>query len=594
MKNRSEIDERYKWDLSPLCKNNQDFYEKLDKIKQYLPKFKEFEGKLNNKSDIYNYLMLEKEFEENIGPIYLYSHLKSCEILSDNDAQEMSEKISNILNDFSVETSFVASEFKKLPDDFLSDLIHDKKFSDYDRYFENIMKSKKHMLSKKEEKLLSGMDFLSGFSSVMEMLSDVDMKFGNIHDSQGKSYELNQSNYSKFMRSPDRKLRKQAVAKINGTFGKYINTFATNYISEVKANCYFAKIRKFKSALDSALFDEEIDAAIYNNLIKYVSKNLPVLFEYFEVKRKLLGLDEMHIYDCTADVGKGGEKEYTFDSAIDLIKKAVAPLGEEYVGLVEQARKQRWIDVFPNKDKSSGAFSSGVYNSYPYVLTNFEGTLDSVFTLAHELGHSMHTYFSNKTQPMSKSEYTIFLAEIASTTNEMLLLGYLLKHSQDKDEKIYLYNKLFDSVKSTIFRQTMFSEFEEKVHKLHQEGQPLTKDRLCGIYYVLNKKYFGTVNLIPEIKYEWARIPHFFRAFYVYKYATGEICAIHFANSLLSEGKPAAEKYLGFLSAGSSQPPNEILKTAGCDLANSATFDSCFDYLKSMLDEWKKLIEDKK
>ena len=590
MKKREEIDEQYKWDLSILCKDNQEFYEKISKINDFLPKIKAFEGKLNNKDTILEYLKLDEEYSRYVEPLILYSHLKSSEVLSDNERAEMREKLSHILNNISIETSFVSSELSKLPNELLDDIISDKRFVDYNRVFEDIKRNKKHTLSKKEEKLLSGMNFLGGFSSNMDMLSDVDFKFGSVKDSNGKSYELNHASYSSLVRSADRKLRKSAMEKMNGKYGEFINTLANNYINDVKADCYFAKVRKYKSALERELNGEEIDKQVYDMLIKQVSGNLELLFSYFDVKKGLLGVNKMYIYDTMADVGKISDKKYTYDEAIEIIKKAVSPLGEEYASLIQRAKDERWIDVYPNVDKNSGAYETAIYDRHPYVMTNFEGDIDSVFTLAHELGHAMHSYFSNKTQSYPKAYYPIFLAEIASTTNEMLLINYLLKSTKDKNQRIALYNKLFDEVKGTIYRQTMFAEFEEKVHKLYEDGESLTKDRLCGMYYVLNKKYFGEVKLIEQIKFEWARIPHFFNAFYVFKYATGMISAITFTNKILSHEEGAVEKYIKFLSAGCSDNPIKILQSSGVDLLDEQTFTQCFDYLKSMLNDWKSIL----
>ena len=590
MKKREEIDEQYKWDLSILCKDNQEFYERISKINDFVPKIKVFEGKLNNKDTILEYLKLDEEYSRYVEPLILYSHLKSSEVLSDNERAEMREKLSHILNNISIETSFVSSELSKLPNELLDDIIYDKRFVDYNRVFEDIKRNKKHTLSKKEEKLLSGMNFLGGFSSNMDMLSDVDFKFGSVKDSNGKSYELNHASYSSLVRSADRKLRKSAMEKMNGKYGEFINTLANNYINDVKADCYFAKVRKYKSALERELNGEEIDKRVYDMLIKQVSGNLELLFSYFDVKKGLLGVNKMYIYDTMADVGKISDKKYTYDEAIEIIKKAVAPLGEEYVSLIQRSKDERWIDVYPNVDKNSGAYETAIYDRHPYVMTNFEGDIDSVFTLAHELGHAMHSYFSNKTQSYPKAYYPIFLAEIASTTNEMLLINYLLKSTKDKNQRIALYNKLFDEVKGTIYRQTMFAEFEEKVHKLYEDGESLTKDRLCGMYYVLNKKYFGEVKLIEQIKFEWARIPHFFNAFYVFKYATGMISAITFTNKILSHEEGAVEKYIKFLSAGCSDNPIKILQSSGVDLLDEQTFTQCFDYLKSMLNDWKSIL----
>lgn len=591
MKTRNQINDNFKWDLSPLCSSDEDFYKGLEKVNGYIKKFKNFENKLNNKETILKFFKLDEEFDDLIEPLYMYVHLKHDEILSDRKRNEMSEKISHILSELSVETSFVTTELHELPDEIIDDILQDKRFKDYDRMFENIKKEKIHMLSKEEEKLLAGMNFLGGFSSNMRNLSDVDITFEKVKDSKGKDLELNHSNYSVYLRSKDRELRKNTMTVLNGTYGKFINTLANNYINEVKQNCYFAKVRKYKSALDEALQDEEVSKKVYDTLIQSVNKNLDVLFDYFKLKKKILGLDNFYIYDSMAEIDKNKGKKYSYDQAIEIIMEAVAPLGSEYVNLIKQAKDNRWIDVYPNKDKRSGAYESGIYGYHPYVLTNFEGDLDSVFTLAHELGHAMHTHFSNNNQPRTKASYTIFLAEIASTTNEILLINYFLKRSNSKNEKLYLLNKLFDEVKGTIFRQTMFAEFEEHVHSSYEKAEALTKDGLCEYYYNLNKKYFGSVKLIKEIQYEWARIPHFFTAFYVYKYATGMICAITFVNKILEKGEEAVRDYYKFLTAGASDTPINILKKANCNLEDEKTFDECFAYLKNLIKEWKKLTK---
>lgn len=588
MRERNEIDEKFTWDLTPL-KSELEFGDILKKIKEYLPKFTQYEGKLNNKDIILEFFDLEKEFVEFVYPVELYVDLKCDECLSNDEINEKMEKLSQVLSDFSVETAFSSTELHELSDEMLDDIIADERFKNHKRDFEIIKKSKKHTLSKAEEKILAGMDFLGGFSKNMRNISDLDLDFGEVENEKGEKLPLNQSVYGKYIKSQDRTLRKNTFKQIHEKFGSMINTLAGNYISEVKSNCYFAKIRKYENALSSALEDEEVDRKVYDTLIKMVNENLPILFEYFKIKQKELGLDDFYIYDNMATTEKGEGKNYTYDEAIEIIKKAVAPLGEEYVSLIQRAKDERWIDVYPNKGKRSGAYQTGIYGYHPYVLTNFEGDLESVYTLAHELGHAMHSYFSNKNQPREMASYCIFLAEIASTTNEILLTNYLLKETNSNDEKRVIFNKLFDDVKSTVFRQTMFAEFEENMHKMHEEGEGLTKEKICNYYYDLNKKYFGHVKLTKETKYEWARIPHFFTAFYVYKYATGMISAINFANRILTGEKDAVEDYFNFLSAGASDIPTQILKKSGCDLTDEKTFEKTFNYLKGILDDWKKL-----
>ncbi len=589
IKSRDEIEESDKWDLSQLCRDDSDFYNKLNLAKDMLPQLKAYEGKLDNKQSIYEYLMLDKKLEEILEPIRQYSFLKLTEDLSSENYNEMHEKLSLVLNEMSIDTSFATSELYQLSDQILDEIIADEKFKDYDKSFKSIKKNKIHKLSKEEEKLLAGMDFLGGFSDNMEKASDVDFDFGEIESSSGEKYKLTTSKYGKFMRDSDRKLRQEAFCKLNGKYGQLINMLANNYINDVKATCYFAKVRKFNSAIESALEMEEVESKVYYKLIEKVSSNLPLLFDYFNLKKKDMKLEDFYIYDTMASIEKGKSKTYTYDEAFELIKRALAPLGEEYLSLLDRAKNERWIDVYPNLNKRSGAFESSIYGYHPYVMTNFEGDIDSVFTLAHELGHAMHSYFSDKNQPYEKAYYTIFLAEIASTTNEILLINYLIANSKNSDEKKALYNKLFDEVKGTIFRQTMFAEFEERVHSMHEQGEGLTKDKLCNEYYQLNKKYFGDVRLVDEVKYEWARIPHFFNSFYVYKYATGMICAINFANKILSKEENALENYYKFLSAGCSDDPITILKNSDCDLTNAKTFDSSFDFLKDVFKSWQKL-----
>ncbi len=589
MQKRSQINEKYKWDLSPLCKSEEEFYARMEKGKKFLPKLKKFEGKLKDKETIWQYLQLEREFSNIINPICQYIHLKQDEELSNPTYQMMDEKLSYFLNEVSVETAFSSAEFYELSNEMLDDIIADPKFADYDRMFEGVKRAKKHRLSKAEEKLIAGMDFLDGYSKNMRNLGDVDFDFGEIEDEKGKKLPFSPSLYGKYMRSGDRTLRKNAFKRMNGKYGECINMLASNYISEIKGNCFFSKVRKYKSVLAGELETEEVTPKVYLTLIEMVHENLPLLFDYFKLKQKELGLKDFYIYDTMTATDDKGERECSYDEAIEIIKEAVAPLGEEYVSLIQRAKDERWIDVYPNKDKRSGAYESGLYGFNPYVLTNFEGDMDSVFTLAHELGHAMHSYYSNKTQVEEKAYYTIFLAEIASTTNEILLLNYFLRHANTDAEKKALYNKLFDEVKGTIFRQTMFAEFEEKMHAKVEAGEGLTKDILCEEYFALNKKYFGRVKLTPETKYEWARIPHFFTSFYVYKYATGMISAINFANRILKGEKGALADYFKFLSAGCSKSPIKILKSSHCDLEKKETFEKAFYYLKEIFADWKKL-----
>lgn len=588
MEKRDKIQEKYKWDLSPLCAGEEEYLKALKLIEDFTKQVQNFEGKLNNKRRIKKYLELNKSYEEKLEPIFLYCSLKCDEDLSNNEAQQSEELLSMAFQKLSEASSFVSSELHDLSDKLLDSIIKDKNFENYSRMFEAIKREKGHMLSKAEEKLLSGMSFLSGFSSNSRLFSDVDLMFNDVLDEKGKTHKLDHSTYSQLVRSEDRNLRKNAMTEYNGAFGRNINMLANNYINYIKEDCYFAKKRRYSSALEESLEDEEVSKEVYDRLLEAVNNNLDILFKYFDLKKKSLNLKDMYIYDNMAQLTKGMSKKYTFEEAMEIIYKALSPLGDDYVELLKEAVSQRWMDVYPSKGKRTGAYETAVYGVHPYVLLNFNGTIDSIFEIAHELGHAMHTVYSSKSQVREKSGYTIFLAEIASTTNEILLLNYLLSTVKNNNEKIALYNKFFDEVKGSIYRQTMFAEFEAMVHNEYENDKPLSKDFICDTYYNLNKKYFGKVKLIDEIKYEWARVGHFFSSFYVYKYATGMICALSFAQRILSGEKNALLDYKFFLSAGDSMKPLEVLNKANCPLESGKPFEDGFKYLRDLIAEWQK------
>ncbi len=591
MKKRSEIDEKYKWDLTKFCKNDDDFYQRLEKLSSQIVDFKKYENKLSDEKILFECLENEMEYDKELGLVVSYVYRRLSEDNSDRKTNEMMEKASFLMSKLSNETTFIGVEVAKFSNQKLKNLIENKNFTNYKRYFESVLRSKKHTLSKREELLLSKVSECVGENSnVFDKFSDVDLKFNDIMDSNGKKHEFNQSKYNFYAESGDRELRKNAFREMNGSFGKYINTIAANYISNVKEDCVFAKIKKFKSALSAAIFSEEASEKVYNLLIKKVRENIDIMYDYFEIKRKMLKLDEFAVYDNYAPVVSELDFKFTYEEAIELIKKAVSVLGKDYVDLIDRAKNERWIDVFPNENKDSGAYSSAVYGATPCVLTNFEGNLESVFTLAHELGHAMHSYFSNKNQPIQTCDYVIFVAEVASTTNEMLLLRYLLNCAKNDKEKMYYYDHFLKQAKSTIFRQTMFAEFEEFAHAEYEKENPLSTDFLCEKYEELNNFYFGDkVKQIPEMKYEWARIPHFYSSFYVYKYATGLICAINISSHILNDNS-FAEEYKKFLSSGCSQDPISLLKIAGCDLTKEKTFDDSFAVCRDYIKKWEKLI----
>lgn len=591
MKDRSEIEEKYKWDLTKFCKSDDDFYDRLEKISKHIGDFKKFKGKLSDDNYLFECLELQTKLFKELSLISIYAGLRLSENNADRKCNEMNEKDGLLISKISTATTFVDVEISKFKTERLLELQKNPKFKNYKRYFEAVIRDKKHTLSQKEELLLSKMgEFLGGSSSNFDKFSDVDLKFENIKDSNGKEYEFDQSKFSVFIESKDRVLRKNAFMEMNGKFGEYINFIASNYINDVKEDCVLAKIRKHKSALSASIFNEEASEKVYRLLIKKVGENVGILHDYFEIKRRMLGLDKFAIYDTFAPVCDNLNKSYTYEEAIDIIKDAVSVLGEDYVSLIERAKNERWIDVFPNKNKDSGAFSTGAFGATPVVLTNFEGNLDGVFTLAHELGHALHTYFSNENQPIQTSDYVIFVAEVASNVNEMLLLNHLLSKARTNKEKIFYYDHFLRQMRSSIFRQTMFAEFEEFSHEEYEKENPLSVELLCEKYENLNNFYHGEkVEQISQMKFEWARIPHFYRSFYVYKYATGLVCAIKISNALMTQ-EGFSKKYLKFLSSGCSQDPISLLKIADCDLTDEKIFDDVFEICKGYVENWKKLI----
>lgn len=586
MKKRSEIEEKFKWDLSGYFKNDDEFLKEFEFLKSQINFLDSYKGKLNNEKTILQCLRKSDEFDRRLEVLYVYATLKTREDAANSFYQERANQVGWLVSQISTQTSFVGVEIKKNPNSLLEKL---QKESEFKNYFKSILRNKKHILSEKEEKILSmSGDMAGGFSDNFDLFDDADLKFPSVKDSQGKLHKLNHSTYMEFMQSEDRTLRKNTLKKFNGQYGKFNNFLSSNYISNIKADVFYAKASKYKNCLDKSIYLEEASRKVYDTLISSINCNLPVFYEYFDVKRRSQGLSEFALFDQYVKE-KSIKKKYTFNEAIEIIKKATAPLGSFYTSLIDKAVSERWIDIYPNENKDSGAFSWGAYGKNPVLLTNFIGDSNSVFTLAHELGHSMHTYFSNSNLNPDQAPYTIFVAEVASTVNEMLLLKYFLENSKNNDEKIYYYDYFLSEFKSTVFRQTMFSEFEQFAHEKVENGEPISAEILNKYYYELNQKYFGkNAKLIPEIKFEWSRIPHFYNSFYVYKYAIGMISAVYLVEKIIPE-KP--EMYINFLKSGSTKSPIELLFDAGVDLNKQETFNFAFSCVEKMLENWKKLLK---
>lgn len=591
MQERKDIEEKYKWDLTEYFKDDNEWEKKFKQVKILYKKLVAFEGTLSQDDSLYDCLCLNSKIEEITGKLFVYASLKVKEDGKNTFYLNMQNKLEQYLDLMSPKTTFIQSEINDFDNDKLRALAKNKKFKDYDLLFKKVIKNKPHMLSYNEEKLLNQMgECIGGESDVFDMIDAVDIKFDDVLNTKGEKFPLNNANYSKYILSGDKRLRKTAFENLNGGYGKLNFTIGTLYRNNLKADSASAKIRKFKSSFEQSLFYEDIKKEVYNNLISNVAKNHNSFYRYFELKAKALKLKTFHNYDVNAKLKTKNNQSFTYDEAFDLVLNTMGILGDDYIRVLKQAKDEKWIDVMPNLNKDTGAFSWGAYGAHPVVMLNFEGTINSVFTLAHELGHMMHSFYSNKNLPITKAGYEIFVAEVASTVNEMLLARKLLSNAKNKEEKLYYIDYLLNMFYSTIYRQTMFAEFEYNAHKAYECGEDTTPNALNEMYFNLCKRYFGeSVKLSDELKYEWSRIPHFYTSFYVYKYATGLISALAISNKILSGEKDAVNNYKKFLSSGATKSPVELLKIAGADLTMGKTFEDAFEFINQVLDELESL-----
>lgn len=588
---RSEIDDNFKWDLSPIVDGN-DAWEKLyNSLEADYKVLGEFKGKLHDSDNIYDCLIADDKISLLIERLYVYARMRRDEDASETLYQGMVSRIELLSVKISSMTSYIMPELSALDNSFLESLITEERFAPYDYAIKKIIRNKAHTLSEKEEKILSELgSFSDGFHDAFSMFDNVDIKFAPVKDSDGNDIEMSHGIYSKLMQSGDRDVRKQAFESMFASYKDMNNTLAQIYGGNVKKNVFYAKVRNFDSALERATFAENVPTAVYKKLLTCVNNALPSMHEYIGLRKKALGLDELHCYDLHVPIVEGASLSLPYDEAYQLVKKALAPLGDDYAMLLDRAYNEKWIDVYENKGKTSGAYSWGSYNAHPYVLLNYQPVTHDVFTIAHELGHAMHSYYSNSAQPYAKAGYEIFVAEVASTVNEVLLLKYLIKDS-DANMRKYLLSYYLDMFRTTLFRQTQFAAFEERVHAMAEADEPLTAEALNDVYYSLNKEYYGGELIHDDlIKYEWSRIPHFYRSFYVYKYATGITSAVSIARNIIENGESAVKKYKEFLSTGGSMPPVDELKIAGIDLTDDKPFNDCMAEFKATLKALTDLI----
>lgn len=587
---RKDIAQQDQWDLSELFESDEKWEEAFAAVEKKVD-FSAFCGKLNCAENILAYFKAEEELSKEAMKVYLYAFLNHDLDVKEPKYNGYMARVSNLFTKLSAETSFASPEISRLSDETLLGFAEEERFAPYDYMLRRMVAEKKHILSEAEEKIIAQAGEITGIASdVFEMLDNAELNLPEI-EWQGKLTPMSHGLYSVIINSGDRSKREEAFRLYYSAYEKIVNTLATTYYGNVKENMFYKKVRKYGSCLEKALFAEDVERSVYDNLIACVGEGTPILHRYIAARKKVLGYPELHMYDLFVPLVENADLRLPFEEAFELVVKGLSPLGKEYESLLRRAKAERWMDVYETPGKRSGAYSIGVYGEHPYVLLNYQQTTHDVFTIAHELGHSMHSVFSNQSQPYAKSDYKIFVAEVASTVNEVLLLKYLLKTSKDPALKKYLLTYFMDMIRTTLFRQTQFAEFEQKAHDMAESGIPLNKDNLSEIYYELNRRYYGEAICHDEqIAIEWARIPHFYRSFYVYKYATGIISAITIANKILSEGEPAVEKYFEFLSGGSMTDPVSLLKIAGADLTTQAPFRTAMAEFADALERFEALI----
>ena len=594
---RSSIAEKYKWDLEAIYPSIAAWENAFTGLGPKLDALAAFKGKLGEPDMLLNFLKLEESVSEELGKLYVYANMKSHEDLRVTPHQELADKSENLMMRHSAVTSFFRPEILALPEGRLDEFMAEnegesKGLKLYGFYFSEMLREREHVLSHNEEELLAHTHEIGSVAqNAFTMLTDADIKFPVIKDEDGQDVELTEERYYKLSRSGDRNVRKAAFEGIHDTYGQYKNAIGTLYSGSVKGDIFYSKARKYKSSLDKALFADNVPEAVYDNVVKTANKHAPLLHEYMDLRKRALKLDELHLYDLNVPLSEEPMTDIPYEKALEMVTEALAPLGADYVKNLKTGFAERWIDVYENQGKRKGAYSWGSYGTRPYVLLNYNGTLRDVFTVAHEMGHSLHSWYAHTSQPQVYADYTILLAEVASTTNEALLLEYLLRRSNTEAEKKWLLAYYFDMVRTTFYRQALFAEYEQVTHRRAESGEALTPVYLCELWGDLNAKYYGpSMTIDSPIRMEWARIPHFYTAFYVYKYVTGFTTAGAFADSILNEGETARERYLTFLKSGSSDFSLSILKKTGVDLKSTAPFEQTMATFKRKLDEAKELF----
>ena len=590
---REEIPAEAKWAIEDLYKNDDEWEADFTRLKEHLPELSAYEGRLGESAQtLLSMQRLCDKMNMLAEKVYVYANQRLHENTDNAVYQNLASRAQSLLVEMSERTSYIEPEIMGLPEGTIEKYLQENgELRVYGQYFENMIRQKAHVLPGEMEKLLaSAGELAESPKDIFSMFNNADIRFPKITGEDDTDVEVTHGRFISLLQSKDQRVRKDAFEALYGVYEKFRNTLAATYRANVKQEVFFARARRYGSDLEAALDGSHIPVSVYDNLIHVVHEHLPLMHRYVKIRKKLLGLDELHMYDLYTPMTENSGEHFSFEDAKKTVLEGLAPMGEEYLSHLKDGFEHGWIDVYENQGKRSGAYSWGAYGTHPYVLLNYQGTLNDVFTLAHEMGHALHSWYSDETQPYIYAGYRIFVAEVASTCNEALLIHHLLKKAKDPKNKAYLINYFLEQFRTTLYRQTMFAEFEKITHGLQEAGEALTAERLCSIYYDLNKAYFGEdICIDRQIEMEWARIPHFYTPFYVYQYATGYSAAIALSGKILREGEAAVEQYKKFLKGGSSMYPLELLRLAGVDMEQKKPVEDALQVFSEYLDEMERL-----
>jgi oligoendopeptidase F len=592
---RKDIEKELKWDLESMYEDINAWNQDYERAVELAKKFESHKGNVVDSSEnLYNTLKDRDELFRLVDNLYSYSHMKLDEDTRLGSSQELSDKGMTLIVEVQDKASFLVPEILAIDEGTLKKYIEEKEeLKLYIQYLEDILRQKKHVLSAREESIIAQFgEVANSPEKIFSMLNNADLTFPKIKDEDGKDVEITSGNFIPLMESKNRDVRKNAFKELYKTYYGFKNTFAAALNGDLKNNVFNARLRNYKNTREAALSGNNIPLSVYDNLITSIHDNLETMYKYMDIRKRALKLDELHMYDLYVPIVQDVDFDIPYEEGVKIIKRALSPLREEYLKGMEEGFNSGWIDIKENRGKRSGAYSSGSYDSKPYILLNYHDTLDNVFTVAHEMGHSMHSYFTRKNQPYIYGDYSIFVAEVASTANEALLLDYMLKNAKNKNEKLYLLNHYLESFRTTVFRQTMFAEFEKIIHEHLEGGGAITADYLCETYKKLNELYYGPNMVVDdEIAIEWARIPHFYYNYYVFQYATGFSAAVALSEKILNEGDEAVENYMNFLKSGSSDYPINVLRKAGVDMETVEPVNNAMELFKRLVDEFDDLLK---